>query len=60
VILLHGRGSTAQNILSLASEFPQEKIAYLAPQAVNQTWYPNSGFIPIEATNPMSLQHFRS
>jgi predicted esterase len=52
VILLHGRGSTAQDILSLASELPQENIAYLAPQAAHQTWWPNSGFIPIEANEP--------
>jgi predicted esterase len=59
VILLHGRGSTAQNILSLASELPQEKIAYLAPQAANQTWYPNSGFIPIEANEPYVSSAFQ-
>jgi predicted esterase len=59
VILLHGRGSTAQNILSLAGEFPQEKITYLAPQAANQTWYPNSGFIPIEANEPYVSSAFQ-
>lgn len=59
VILLHGRGSTAQNILGLASDLPQEKIAYLAPQASNQTWYPNSGFLPIEANEPYVSSAFQ-
>jgi predicted esterase len=52
VILLHGRGSTAQDILGLAKQFPQQKVAYLAPQAANRTWYPNSGFDPLEANEP--------
>lgn len=52
VILMHGRGSTAQSILGLADHLPQDAIAYLAPQAANHTWYPNSGFIPVEANEP--------
>jgi predicted esterase len=60
VILLHGRGGTAQSILGLAAQLPQEKIAYLAPQAANQTWYPNSGFIPIEANEPYVSSAFQT
>ena len=60
VILLHGRGSTAQSILGLAAELPQESIAYLAPQAAHQTWYPNSGFIPIEANEPYVSSAFQT
>lgn len=52
VILLHGRGSTARSILSLAGQLPQENVAYLAPQAADHTWYPNSGFLPLEANEP--------
>ena len=51
-VLMHGRGGAAQDILALARHLPQEGIAYLAPQAANHTWYPNSGFIPIEANEP--------
>jgi predicted esterase len=40
MVLVHGRGSSASDILSLRSEFPKEGLAYLAPQAANQTWYP--------------------
>ena len=59
VILLHGRGSTAQSILGLAAQLPQGKIAYLAPQAAHQTWYPNSGFLPIEANEPYVSSAFQ-
>jgi predicted esterase len=59
VILLHGRSSTAQSILSLAAHLPQESTAYLAPQAANQTWYPNSGFIPLEANEPYVSSAFQ-
>jgi predicted esterase len=59
VILLHGRGSTAQNILGLAAHLPQDKIAYFAPQAADQTWYPHSGFIPIEANEPYLSSAFQ-
>jgi predicted esterase len=60
VILLHGRGSTAQSMLGLAAHLPQEKIAYLTPQAANQTWYPNSGFMPIEANEPYVSSAFQT
>jgi phospholipase/carboxylesterase len=52
VILLHGRGSSAQDILSLAREMYDERIAYLAPQAANHAWYPYSFLAPIEENEP--------
>ena len=60
VILLHGRGATAQGILALAADLPQDGIAYLAPQAANQTWYPNSGFLPVEANEPFVSSAFET
>ena len=48
VILLHGRGATAQSMLQFAGEFPERDVAYLAPQAARNTWYPNSFLAPIE------------
>lgn len=59
VILLHGRGSTAQSILGLAPHLPQEKTAYLAPQAAQQTWYPHSGFLPLEVNEPYVSSAFQ-
>ncbi len=52
VILLHGRGASAQSMLELATLFPSDGIAYLIPQAWNNTWYPNSGFAPFEVNEP--------
>ena len=52
MIMLHGRGATAGDILSLAAEFDQSEVAYLAPQAANHTWYPYSFLEPIERNEP--------
>jgi len=51
-IMLHGRGSGAQDILSLGEEFGQNDIAYLAPQAPNHTWYPYSFLAPLAQNEP--------
>ena len=52
VILLHGRGSSAEDILGLAETFYDEQIAFLAPQAANHSWYPYSFLAPIEQNEP--------
>jgi phospholipase/carboxylesterase len=51
-ILVHGRGASAQDILSLGAEFDQDDIAYLAPQAPNGTWYPYSFLAPLAQNEP--------
>ena len=52
MILLHGRGATAQSILSLAGELHHPDLAYLAPQAAGDTWYPYSFLMPLEQNEP--------
>jgi predicted esterase len=52
VILLHGRGSSAEDILGLARSFYDERIAFLAPQAANHAWYPYSFLAPVERNEP--------
>lgn len=52
MILLHGRGATAQSILSLVPELARPDFAYLAPQANNNTWYPNSFLYPLAQNEP--------
>lgn len=52
MILLHGRGASAEDILSLATEFQPNGIAYLAPQAAGRTWYPYSFLAPIAQNEP--------
>jgi predicted esterase len=52
MVLLHGRGATADDILSLAAEFDQSGFAYLAPQASGNTWYPNRFMEQIARNEP--------
>lgn len=52
MLMVHGRGATAEDILSLAAEFDQSGFAYLAPQAAGNTWYPNRFLVPIEENEP--------
>jgi predicted esterase len=52
MVLIHGRGATAESILTLASEFDQPSFAYLAPQAADGTWYPNRFLAPIKSNEP--------
>ena len=48
MILLHGRGSNAEQILTLANEFNAADLAYLAPQAAGNSWYPYPFLAPVE------------
>lgn len=52
MILLHGRGATAESILQVAREFHREDVTYLAPQAAGNSWYPQSFLAPIEHNEP--------
>jgi phospholipase/carboxylesterase len=52
MLMVHGRGARAEDILSLANEFAQPEFAYLAPQAAGNTWYPNRFLAPIAENEP--------
>ena len=52
MLMVHGRGARAEDILSLADEFQHPEFAYLAPQAANNTWYPNRFLAPIAENEP--------
>jgi len=52
VILVHGRGASAADILSLAEELDHPEFAYLAPEAAGHTWYPNSFLAPLAQNQP--------
>ena len=52
MILVHGRGASAENIMDLADLLPYPGMAYLAPQAANDTWYPYSFMNPMEQNEP--------
>jgi predicted esterase len=52
VVMLHGRGADAGDMLSLAEIFVQPDLAYLAPQASGRSWYPYPFLAPIEQNEP--------
>lgn len=52
MILVHGRGANAQSILGLHTVLPHPDLAYLAPQAEDNSWYPHSFLSPTEQNEP--------
>jgi predicted esterase len=52
MVLVHGRGASAPNILELAQELPHPDFIYLAPQASESTWYPYSFLEPMDRNEP--------
>jgi predicted esterase len=52
VVLVHGRGGSAHDMLSLATELALKDVLYLAPQAAGKTWYPYSFLAPINQNEP--------
>ena len=52
VILVHGRGATAEDILTLVPELDRPDLAYLAPQAAGNSWYPYGFMAPLEQNEP--------
>ena len=52
MILLHGRGASADDILGLAGEIRGVDVAFLAPDAAAGTWYPYSFLSPIAQNEP--------
>jgi phospholipase/carboxylesterase len=52
MLLLHGRGASAEGLLSLAEAFAQPDIAYFAPQAAGHSWYPHSFLAPLVDNEP--------
>jgi predicted esterase len=52
VLMIHGRGATARSILELESAINLPGIAYVAPQAANNTWYPYPFLAPLQDNEP--------
>jgi len=52
VIAIHGRGAAADDMIGLARELRLDDVAFLAPQAANNTWYPYSFLTPMERNEP--------
>ncbi len=52
MIMVHGRGARAHDILMLSDYLNRPGLAFLAPQAANNTWYPNRFLAPLESNEP--------
>ena len=52
MIMAHGRGATAESILTLSQAWRAEGLAYLAPQATGNSWWPNRFLDPLESNEP--------
>jgi phospholipase/carboxylesterase len=52
LILLHGRGASARDILALGEAIAPPTWALVAPQAAGHTWYPNSFLAPRAHNEP--------
>src|SRR5690242_16034080 len=52
VVMLHGRGATAESILSLAQPLATPGVAFLAPRAAGGSWYPYRFLEPIQRNEP--------
>jgi len=52
MVMIHGRGGRAEDILTLVPMLDREDFVYLAPQAADNTWYPYSFLAPIHQNEP--------
>ena len=52
IILIHGRGASAYDILELGCYLAPPEMAQLAPQAANSAWYPYSFLSPLAQNEP--------
>ena len=52
MIMIHGRGAGAADIMGLAPQFQRENLAFLAPQAEGHSWYPYSFLVPVQQNEP--------
>ncbi|MDR6966068.1 phospholipase/carboxylesterase [Flavobacterium arsenatis] len=52
LVMIHGRGASSHDILSLSRHLDVADFALIAPQADNHTWYPYSFLAPIPQNEP--------
>lgn len=52
LVMVHGRGASAENILSLSGELLATDFSLYAPQATNNSWYPYSFMAPASENQP--------
>ena len=52
VLLIHGRGSSPEDIAGLADALPEAGLAFLAPAAAGGEWYPRRFLAPLGENEP--------
>lgn len=52
LILIHGRGSNAEDMLHFYNHLDVPQFSGIAPQAFNNTWYPRSFLSPVDQNQP--------
>ena len=52
MLMVHGRGASAEDILALSNQLAQPGFAYFAPQAAENTWYLNRFLVPLADNEP--------
>lgn len=58
VVLLHGRGARAEGMLTISHVISAPEVSWVAPQAREGAWYPDSGRAPLERNLPQLLASF--
>lgn len=52
MVMVHGRGGSARDLLSLAQYIDDKEFAFVAPEAAGNTWYPQSFLRPMADNEP--------
>ena len=52
VVMVHGRGASAESILALAPVLAMPRVAFVAPQAAGGSWYPYGFMSPLARNEP--------
>jgi phospholipase/carboxylesterase len=52
MILVHGRGASAADIMTIGTELSHPDVAYLAPEAKGNAWYPYPFTAPLGENEP--------
>lgn len=52
LVMVHGRGSSARDILALTEHLRADDFAFVAPEATGHTWYPYSFLRPTDENEP--------
>jgi phospholipase/carboxylesterase len=60
LVCVHGRGSSAERIVSALGDLARPGVALLAPQADRDTWYPNGFMDPVETNEPRRTSALRA